>query len=218
MAFLATWASISRGDLEGIVPPALSEASQFFPPKPSSPQDHLSLTESLWFAEGNYITKRFVFDAKAIALLKEKAGNGNPEAKISRIVTLSCFIWKCCMSATKALPSAHPKPSILVEAVNLRLRTKPPMSDGSIGNNFWWTGAIAQPMDEKSTELYKLVDSLNEAIAVHDNDTTSESNSKNHPTFQEIFRNLNWTYEWLVSSLDAHQLSTLKFPKPFSRH
>ncbi|KAJ4834647.1 hypothetical protein Tsubulata_020215, partial [Turnera subulata] len=168
-AFLFTWASISRGDLEGIVPPALSEASQFFPPKPSSPQDHLSLTESLWFTEGNYVTRRFVFDAKAIASLKEKAGNGNPEAKASRIVTLSCFIWKCCMSATKALPSAHPKASILVEAVNLRQRTKPPMSDGSIGNNFWWTAAIAHPMDEKSTELYNLVDSLNEAIAVYDN-------------------------------------------------
>ncbi|KAJ4844855.1 hypothetical protein Tsubulata_021837 [Turnera subulata] len=82
--------------------------------------------------------------------LKAKAANGNPEAKTSRIETLSCFIWKCCMSATKALSLGSPKPSILVETVNLRLRTKATyMSDSSIGDNFWWAIALAHPTDEK---------------------------------------------------------------------
>ncbi|KAJ4825761.1 hypothetical protein Tsubulata_029391, partial [Turnera subulata] len=170
-AFLATWSSISRGDVKGVVYPALSEASHFFPPRSSFPQNHLSLMENLWFTEANYITRRFVFDAKSIASLKAKAANGNPEAKTSRIVTLSCFIWKCCMSAAKALSSASPKPSILVEAVNLRHRTKPPMSDASIGDNFWWAIAMAHPTDEKR-ELHDLVNLLNDAISLYDGDYT----------------------------------------------
>ncbi|KAJ4845089.1 hypothetical protein Tsubulata_048646 [Turnera subulata] len=164
-----TWSSFSRGDASGVVPPVLGEASHFFPPRQSFPQNHLSLMESIWFTEGNYITRRFLFDAKAIASLKAKAAIGNPEAKPSRIETLSCFIWKCCMSATKALGS--PKSSILVEAVNLRHRTKPPMSDASISNNFWWAVAMAQPTDEKK-ELHDQLNLLNEAIALYDTDYT----------------------------------------------
>ncbi|KAJ4845090.1 hypothetical protein Tsubulata_048647, partial [Turnera subulata] len=171
LAFIATWSSISRGDVKGVVFPALSEASRFFPPRTSFPQNHLSLMENLWFTEANYITRRFVFDAKSIASLKAKAANGIPEAKTSRIETLSCFIWKCCMSATKALSSGSPKPSILVEAVNLRHRTKPPMSDASIGDNFWWAIAMAHPTDEKR-ELHDLVNLLNDAISLYDGDYT----------------------------------------------
>ncbi|KAJ4834648.1 hypothetical protein Tsubulata_020217 [Turnera subulata] len=149
-AFSATWACISRGDLEGIVPPELGEAFNFFPPKLSLPQNHVSLAESLWFREGanyNMITRRFVFDAKSIASLQAKSANGKPEAKTSRIVTLSCLIWKCCMSATKAVSSGSLKPSVLAEAMNLRPRTKPPMSDGSIGNNFGHAIAVVHPTD-----------------------------------------------------------------------
>ncbi|KAJ4837136.1 hypothetical protein Tsubulata_048806, partial [Turnera subulata] len=156
MVWSYTWTCVCRGDLEGILPPVLGEASHFFPPRPSSlVQNHISFMERIWFTEGNYITRRFVFDSKAIASLKAMAANGNPKVKTSRVETLSCFIWKCFMSATKAQSSGSLKPSVLAQVMNLRQRTKPPMSDASIGNNFWYAFVMALPTDEK-TELHDL--------------------------------------------------------------
>ncbi|KAJ6323016.1 hypothetical protein OIU77_012778 [Salix suchowensis] len=134
-AFLSTWASKSRGEHSEVIQPDFGEASLFFPPRNSLPQNHVSLMETLWFTEGNYVTRRFVFNHKAIAMLRAKARGGRPDIKPSRIETLSCFIWKCSMAASKAI-SGSPKLSILVETVNLRTRTKPPMSDASVGDNF----------------------------------------------------------------------------------
>ncbi|KAJ4835506.1 hypothetical protein Tsubulata_051098, partial [Turnera subulata] len=166
--FTDTWTHMCRGgDINGVVPPALSEPSHFFPPTPSFPQKYLSVIENVWFTNAKFITRRFAFDSKAIASLKAKAANGNPKAKISRIETLSCFLWKCFTSASKALSPDSPKPSVIAEAVNFRPRTKPPMSDISIGNNFWWAIAIAHPSDD-NTELHELVNRLNEAIALYD--------------------------------------------------
>jgi shikimate O-hydroxycinnamoyltransferase len=169
-AFLSAWASKSRGEHTEAIQPDFSKASLFFPPRNPLPRNHISLMETLWFTEGNYITRRFVFDPKAIAMLRAKAKAGKPDTKPSRTETLSCFIWKCCMAASKAI-SDSPKPSIMVEAVNLRSRTKPPMSEASIGNIFWWATAVANPTDT-NTELHELVNQLNEAIALYDSDYT----------------------------------------------
>ncbi|KAJ9175493.1 hypothetical protein P3X46_014043 [Hevea brasiliensis] len=168
-AFVTTWASIFRGDLQDVIKPDLNEASLVFPPKISFPQNHLSLMESLWFTEANYVTRRFVFNAKAIATLRDRA-KGKLAAPPSRIETLSCFIWKCGMTATKQI-SGVTKPSILVEAVNLRQKTKPPMSDASSGNLFWWAIAVANPTDT-NTEFPELVSLLSEAIALYKSDYT----------------------------------------------
>ncbi|KAJ6428905.1 hypothetical protein OIU84_020537 [Salix udensis] len=169
-AFLSTWASKSRGEHSEVIQPDFDEASLFFPPRNSLPQNHISLMETLWFTEGNYVTRRFVFNHKAIAMLRAKAKGGRPDTKPSRIETLSCFIWKCSMAASKAI-SGSPKLSILAETVNLRTRTKPPMSDASAGDNFWWAAAMAHPTDA-NTELHELVNQLNEATALYDSDYT----------------------------------------------
>ncbi|KAG6763507.1 hypothetical protein POTOM_030926 [Populus tomentosa] len=134
-AFLAALTFISRGDCNDVKQPDFEQASLLFPPRNSLPQNHLSLMETLWFTEGKYITRRFVFNPKAIAMLRAKAKAGRPDAKPTRIQTLTCFVWKCCMAASKAT-SGSPKPSILVEAVDLRSRTKPTISDTSLGMSF----------------------------------------------------------------------------------
>jgi shikimate O-hydroxycinnamoyltransferase len=169
-ALFSTWASISRGDCNNIKQPDLEQASLFFPPRNSIPQNHLSLMETLWFTGGNYITRRFVFSAKAIATLRAMATAGKPDAKTSRIQALTCFIWKSFMAASRAI-SGSPKPSILVEAVDLRSRTKPPMSYDSPGNAFWWATALVNPMGTK-TELPELADILNGVTALFDSDYT----------------------------------------------
>jgi shikimate O-hydroxycinnamoyltransferase len=169
-ALFSTWASISRGDCNNIKQPDLEQASLFFPPRNSIPQNHLSLMETLWFTGGNYITRRFVFSAKAIATLRAMATAGKPDAKTSRIQALTCFIWKSFMAASRAI-SGSPKPSILVEAVDLRSRTKPPMSYDSPGNAFWWATALVNPMGTK-TELPELAEILNGVTALFDSDYT----------------------------------------------
>ncbi|KAG6765182.1 hypothetical protein POTOM_029202 [Populus tomentosa] len=131
------------------------------------------LTALTFISRGNYITRRFVFDPKAIAMLRAKAKAGRPDAKPTRIQTLTCFVWKCCMAASKVI-SGSPKPSILVEAVDLRSRTKPPISDTSTGNVFWWATALVNPMGTK-TELPELVNILNEATALFDSDNYTQT-------------------------------------------
>ncbi|WCJ19294.1 HXXXD-type acyl-transferase family protein [Euphorbia peplus] len=170
-SFINAWASISRnGVLPEIMQPNCTQGSQFFPPKDPFPEEHLSLMESLWFTRENYVTRRFIFDAKAIAALRTKA-TGERDGKIikpSRIEALSCFIWKCCMGASRVV-SVTPKAWILVEAVNLRRRTKPPMSNTSIGDLFWWATALADASLE-SKELHELSFLLHDAIALYGSD------------------------------------------------
>ncbi|CAK7325400.1 unnamed protein product [Dovyalis caffra] len=188
-AFISTWTSVSRGDHTEVIQPDFTEASIFFPPRNSHPQNNLSLMESVWFTEANYITRRFAFCSDAIAMLRDKAKFGKPDTRPSRVETLSCFIWKCVMAASKAL-SGSPKPCILVEAVNLRPRTKPPMSDGSIGNIFWWATAVANPTDT-NTELHELVNMLNEATALYDSDYTQTlQGEEGFETMSEYFSQL----------------------------
>ncbi|WCJ19295.1 HXXXD-type acyl-transferase family protein [Euphorbia peplus] len=170
-SFINAWSSISRnGVLPEIMHPNCTQGSQFFPPKTPFPQEHLSIMESLWFTPENYVTRRFVFDAKKISSLRVKA-TGERDGKIikpSRIEALTCFIWKCCMAASRAV-SGTPKLSILVEAVNLRTRTNPPMSKTTIGDIFWWATAM-EDASSGDKELHELSLLLDDAIEVYDND------------------------------------------------
>ncbi|XP_050211792.1 stemmadenine O-acetyltransferase-like [Mercurialis annua] len=169
-AFLHAWSTLTRtGSLSSVVKPNCDEASVYFPPKNPFPQEHLALMETLWFTEGNYVSKRFVFNANAIATLRIKArGEGNEKKRPpSRIEALSCFIWKCCMTVSSKAISGAPKLSVLVEAVNLRTRTKPPMSNVSIGDIFWWATAMADPSFLEK-ELHDLAALLDESIGLYD--------------------------------------------------
>ncbi|KAJ4839914.1 hypothetical protein Tsubulata_023594, partial [Turnera subulata] len=149
-AFIATWSSISRGDVKRGIP--------ILPTK-------ILIPTTIYLSWRTFRSQKLTTSQEAS--LKAKAANGNPEAKTSSIETLSCFIWKCCMSATKDFSSGSPKPSILVEAVNLMHQTKLPMADASIGDNFWRAIALAHPTDEKR-ELHDLVNLPNDAISLYD--------------------------------------------------
>ncbi|XP_050208871.1 stemmadenine O-acetyltransferase-like [Mercurialis annua] len=176
-SFSTTWASICRGDLNNVVEPDLEQGNLYFPSLTTIPDNHLSLMENLWFAKADYVTRRFVFSAKAIGALRAKA-KGEGEEKPSRIKTLSCFIWKCSMAASKSI-SGTPKLSILVEATNLRRKTNPPMKDSSIGNLFWWAVAVADPADTNSTDLKQLVSMLSETINLYKTDYTHSFQGEN---------------------------------------
>ncbi|CAN1139724.1 Stemmadenine O-acetyltransferase [Linum perenne] len=161
-AFLDTFSAISRGNRNDIVSPDLFTAAELFPPRVPSPDNYLNLMETLWFTEGDYLTRRFVFDSNSISILRSMA----TASKLSRVEALSCFIWKCCMSASKAVGRSS-KTSILVEAVNLRSQTDPALSEASIGDVFWWGTAMANPNDETENEMSGLGSLVSEAIGLY---------------------------------------------------
>ena len=169
-AFLHSWAATCIGSPEKVTHPNFTEGSSMFPPRDSLPQKYLATMESLWFKEGAYVTRRFVFDNKAIATLRAKA-KSERVPKPTRIEALTGFIWKHYVEASKAIKSGSKRTSMLVQAVNLRTRMKPHLSDSSTGNLFWWA-PVAADLAMEGRELHELVDQVREAIAGFDGDCT----------------------------------------------
>ncbi|KAK6156117.1 hypothetical protein DH2020_010365 [Rehmannia glutinosa] len=73
--FLRTWASFCRGDCREVNFPDLSLGSSIFPQLSSLPGDYMTNYDNHYFSQGkNYsVTRRFVFNASAIAALRAKA-------------------------------------------------------------------------------------------------------------------------------------------------
>ncbi|CAK7338648.1 unnamed protein product [Dovyalis caffra] len=171
-AFLNSWswaANPTGSKKSSIVPDKLMEASSRFPPLGQPLSQIVSpLAGKLLFDDGNYITRRFVFDAKAITTLRAEAkGDGieNP----SRIEALSCFIWKSCTTAARLRSASCIWPSssssIAAHAVNIRQRTKPRFSKYSTGN-LWWAATAAYEMaDDDHMGLGDLVALTREAYS-----------------------------------------------------
>ncbi|KAK7853890.1 stemmadenine O-acetyltransferase [Quercus suber] len=171
-AFLNTWAAIAGGPCNKLVHPNFSEASSlaYFPPYNIWPRIVAPLMERLWFKEEKYKTRRFVFDAKAIATLKEKAKSEQVQNP-TRTESLSSFIYIHARAASR-LTSGSLRPSILVQAVNIRRKTNPHMSYNSMGNLFWYAFVAHDYNTVESTEikLRGLVATLREAVAKIDSD------------------------------------------------
>ncbi|KAG2683240.1 hypothetical protein I3760_10G023900 [Carya illinoinensis] len=166
-AFLNSWAATAgTRPSKKLVQPDFSEASSplRFPPQedPLLLQSLASLVEGLWFNEGKYKTRRFVFGEKAISTLRAKAKSKRVDNP-SRIESLSAFI----AARTMATSSGFARPTILAQAVNIRRLTKPRFSDSSMGNLFLLAfAACDQNSDsvEMEIELPGLVAALREAV------------------------------------------------------
>ncbi|WCJ19292.1 HXXXD-type acyl-transferase family protein [Euphorbia peplus] len=168
-SFINAWASISRnGVFPETVLPNCTQGSLVFPAKIPFPEEYVTLMERLWFSKDNYITRRFVFNAKALSTIRAKATRERDGKLIkpSKLEALTCFLWKCFMAASRAI-SGTPKPSFLIETVNLRTRTRPPLPNATIGDIFWWATAMADA-SSGSKELYELSFLLHEAVAIYE--------------------------------------------------
>ncbi|XP_050244550.1 vinorine synthase-like [Quercus robur] len=173
-AFLKNWAATAGGPSNKLVNPNFTEASSLshFPPQNILPHIAKPLVERLWFSEGKYKTRRFVFDAKAIgiATLRAKARSERVENP-TRIESLSSFIYKHARAASR-LASGSPRPSILAQAISIRGKAKPRLSDSSMGNIFWWALAAYDYNSAELTEIEMrgLVATLKEAVSKIDSD------------------------------------------------
>ncbi|XP_038680227.1 stemmadenine O-acetyltransferase-like [Tripterygium wilfordii] len=200
-SFFHAWAAISRGFIDQAPHPNLTQASTMFPPAESIPRHYLSLVDNLWFRKGNYVTRLFFFNSHSISRLKAKIkgiGNTTPSANQA----LCVLLWKYFMIASREV-SSTPKLSVLVQPVNLRPRTNPPMSSTSTGNIFRGAIAVSDPA-ETHIELEKLLNILTEAIAIYDSDYLASL--QGHGGFEVISERLKQQQQ-LVSSLDPEILT-----------
>ncbi|XP_026446904.1 salutaridinol 7-O-acetyltransferase-like [Papaver somniferum] len=74
-------------------------------------------------------TKRLVFDASKIALLRTKYKDPSNGEYPTRVQAVSALIWKAAIAA-----SSSPRQSISTHAVNMRARAEPPLPHQSFGN------------------------------------------------------------------------------------
>ncbi|XP_071900895.1 limonoid 21-O-acetyltransferse-like [Coffea arabica] len=106
-----------------------------------------------------FVTKRFVFDAPVIELLKSKAMARWPGAKPTRVQVVSAYIWMSCMAANAVEENGT---SVISHPVNLRKRMIPPLPDTSFGNIFQMAHAVTSGAAAK--DWIGLVEKIREAF------------------------------------------------------
>lgn len=177
-----TWAALCRKSPEKVILPTYSDASAMFPPVVGGlPERYSAAMHRLWFNEGRYVTRRFVFSAAAIKTLRERA-RSEAVPRPSRNDVVSCFIWKHATEASWAV-RGKPRMSFAGPAVNVRTRMSSDSAANSVGNLFWWGMAVINPDipddDEDSNkdprfELSELVVQMKEAMEGFERDFLKE--------------------------------------------
>ncbi|KAJ4717077.1 vinorine synthase-like [Melia azedarach] len=170
ISFLKSWARTAHKNTEDAIRPKF-DAVSLFPPNDAYPRQVCSsvvLTSYMKF--DNFITRRFVFDASAIANLKAKAKCSwvqNP----TRVEAVTALLTKCIMTALKVRSgSTDDRPFLLSHAVNLRRKATLPFSEYQMGNFVWRACALCK---DKEAELPGLVSQLREAITKLNGDFVS---------------------------------------------
>ncbi|KAJ4717078.1 vinorine synthase-like [Melia azedarach] len=176
-SFLKSWAGTAHKNNEaGAVRPKF-DSSSLFPANDAYPRQVCSsvvLTSYMKF--DNFITRRFVFDASAIANLKAKATSSwvqNP----TRVEAVTALLTKCIMTALKVRSgSTYDKPFLLSHTVNLRRKAAPPFSNYQMGNFVWRACALCK---DKEAKLPGLVRQIREAITKLNGDFVSSLQGDN---------------------------------------
>ncbi|KAK8651509.1 hypothetical protein V6N13_141110 [Hibiscus sabdariffa] len=176
-AFIKSLAAFNRGSDGEIPDPHMLDAGSRLDP---IPPNYTSLIEGLWFEEGWYTTRRFVFDDQAIATLKFKAKSKGLEHP-TRTAALVAFLWKHALLASRAA-CGRSKSSVLTQAVNLRTRMKPGLPNHAIGNLYSLAFSTYNSV-ERDIELHQLAYLTREAIEVF-NDQISVLQSGDMLKFQ----------------------------------
>lgn len=178
--FIKTWAGTARRnhghqiDDHTVMSPQFVSAT-LFPPRNIS-----GFNPSVGITKENIVTKRFVFDASKIDLIKSKYGDSEDEHEHehdsleshqrppSRVEALSAFIWSRYVAATKAGTEAPERVYAIVHAVNLRTRIDPPLPECSFGNLY--RIAVTVPRLDTGEECYGLVRQVREQVSHIDKD------------------------------------------------
>lgn len=194
--FLKSWSSSSSNQEKlGPTIPDFSAASLF-------PAEDLWLKNAsipMWgslFEQGRFVTKRFVFDGPSIASLKDMATG-------TRVETVSGFIWKSAMAASKQRYGSK-KPSLLTHVVNLRRRANPNLPGNSLGNLIWIASSKLLE-DDQDLDLPFLVDEVRKSISKIDGEYVKKLRSDREGAKKMMKEHLKEIEEF--GCKDVHRLS-----------
>lgn len=196
--FVSAWSKESKGIGEIIIP-HLAPAS-IFPPRDfntSMPSDVTS--------KEKYVTKRFIFDAQKLALLRSNIAIANP----TKVEVVTSLIWKSAMVTSRDNSS-----SLVKHAVNLRGRMCPRMHDNSLGN-LWWL-AVTRPMltkeGERKLTLTGLAGEIRRSIREIDNNYVRTLQGEDG--LSKACGSSKETFQWFISEIhDCYLFSSwTRFP------
>ncbi|KAK9117442.1 hypothetical protein Sjap_016389 [Stephania japonica] len=126
-SFINGWSSTNRGDSEAVAPHF--ELATLFP---SRKIEGYQVTEEI--GEEKIATARFVFNASAIATLRDRARDGSSVESPTRVEVVSAFIWKRFIESNRSKSHPTRKGYMAFHTVNLRKRRDPPLTDHGFGN------------------------------------------------------------------------------------
>ncbi|KAL3497712.1 hypothetical protein ACH5RR_040444 [Cinchona calisaya] len=149
--FLNDWAATARG--EKVSPMFLTQQVI------SSFSDQMTNFQEIKLEKNNVVTRRFSFDPSKLTELKAiiTKDSGTLQINPSRVEVVTALIYKCAMVASKAKTGVS-RPSMLIQAANLRPRVFPPLPENSIGNFSWFFSIMTN--DENGKSVTKIVDAL----------------------------------------------------------
>lgn len=139
--FLNAWSEASKGATQTIIPSF--DLASLFPPKDINVQVPHGV-----ISEEKTVTKRFVFDARSLGLLKAKVGLSGGHANPSRVEAVTSLIWKTALSVTREMLRKTSISSTLSHTVDLRGRMVQRLPEHCCGN--LWQLAIASLTKEES--------------------------------------------------------------------
>ncbi|XP_050366648.1 stemmadenine O-acetyltransferase-like [Argentina anserina] len=174
--FFKAWAARSRNTPASDICMPTFDAPSLFPQSDAFPQEATMMTFWRRFLRmGKCVTRRFVFDAAAIASLKDKAAANTTSSSSAqnptRVEVVTALIWKCIMVALAFHNheitdggQKQQRPTMITHAVNLRQRAVPPFSENCMGNFMFQAAATVCSRKAEELELGSLVILIREAI------------------------------------------------------
>ncbi|XP_041013015.1 stemmadenine O-acetyltransferase-like [Juglans microcarpa x Juglans regia] len=161
--FLNSWAAINsvRGEnCEIMVSRPRFDSATLFPPK-----DLTGFEPRTGIVKDNILTKRFVFDASAIAAVRAKyTENREYPRRPTRVEALSAFIWTRFMATTQSKSDQERKLYTVLHAVNLRTRMDPPLPENYFGNISRVAISVPSVDTDHHGECHGIVNQVRESI------------------------------------------------------
>ncbi|KAI4297263.1 hypothetical protein L6164_037157 [Bauhinia variegata] len=160
--FFKCWSAIALGCMDESMLPKFVVGTTINPSMDSStvlPPVHFNMPP-------NCPTTRFIFEESKITELKTRVTSAIVP-KPTRVEAVTALLWKCANAARRTNLGLTTRPSAMAQAVNIRKRVSPPLSENSVGNLF---ATIVVSMEEGELDLARLVIQIREVLDVYNED------------------------------------------------